>query len=72
MTYIVCSNPKCKFSTRGTESSLNYCPWCGSTLISRCPHCNEFLIYKNQLHCVDCGKRIKPLPEKEQKETAQA
>jgi predicted amidophosphoribosyltransferase len=59
--YVVCSNQSCGFSSQGSVVTVSGCPYCGSTTIGSCPHCDEVLRYKGQLFCHRCHEPIKQI-----------
>jgi hypothetical protein len=64
-TYVVCSNPSCRFYSEGNEMGPTGCPWCGGKTIRQCPHCKGGIYHPKALFCTECHKRLKPEPPAE-------
>jgi len=63
--YMSCTNPSCKFNAID-DSSVKFCPHCGSKLADRCPHCEEPLKFRDQTNCTACAKPLKEAPVADQ------
>ncbi|MCW4048615.1 MAG: DUF2321 domain-containing protein [Candidatus Bathyarchaeota archaeon] len=51
--------PKCSEIREGKTDE--FCIICGTSLINRCPHCNDYLITTKKpipVHCKKCGKKL--------------
>lgn len=57
--YVVCSNPKCKFSHHDVIT-FKFCPDCGAQTIGQCPECGAYLQRKGQRFCHNCAAPIRP------------